>query len=188
MMRSPDIGEESCMSLPARSAIVQNAYVVRDLDEACTRFHRLFGIGPFVGGSQFELASHVYRGRPADAVSLRGVFVQSGTLNVELLQVLSRPPSAFHDMFSVGESGLHHSAEFCEDYEQRKHDWIVAGYAVASEFTLSWGAKICYIDARSVLGHMIELYTEDPVIRHMYRQAREAPLRWSGSPLSIPWE
>ena len=66
------------MSLPARSAIVQNAYVVRDLDEACTRFHRLFGIG--------------------------------------------------------------------------------------------------------------ELYTEDPVIRHMYRQAQEAPLRWSGSPLIIPWE
>ena len=78
MMRSPDIGEESCMSLPARSAIVQNAYVVRDLDEACTRFHRLFGIG--------------------------------------------------------------------------------------------------------------ELYTEDPVIRHMYRQAQEAALRWSGSPLIIPWQ
>ena len=45
-----------------------------------------------------------------------------------------------------------------------------------------------YVDARSVLGHMIELYTEDPVIRDMYRQAREAPLRWSGSPLIIPWE
>jgi hypothetical protein len=176
------------LGLPARSAIVQNAYVVRDLEEACTRFSRLLRIGPFVGGSQFELASHVYRGRPADPVSVRGVFVQSGSLNIELLQVLSPPPSAFHDMFSAGEAGFHHSAEFCEDYEQRKHDWTSAGYAVASEFTLSWGAKICYIDARRALGHMIELYAEDAVIRDMYRQAREAPLHWSGSPLIIPWE
>lgn len=176
------------LGLPARSAIVQNAYVVRDLEEACTRLSRLFGLGPFVGGSRFELTRHVYRGRPADPVSVRGVFVQSGSLNVELLQVLSPPPSAFHDMFCSGEAGFHHIAEFCADYEQRKNDWIAAGHAVASEFTLSWGAKLCYIDARSALGHMVELYTEDAVIRDMYRQAREAPLRWSGSPLIIPWE
>jgi len=182
------VAEHRCMSLPAPSSIVQNAYVVRDLEEACTRFHRLFGIGPFVGGSQFELGNHVYRGRSADAVSVRGVFVQSGSLNIELLQVASGPPSAFHDMFASGEAGFHHVAEFCHDYRQRKDAWIAAGYAVASEFTLSWGAQICYIDARSTLGHMIELYPEDVVIRDMYRQAREAPLGWSGTPLIIPWE
>jgi len=176
------------MKLPARSAVVQNAYVVRDLEEACGRFHRLFGLGPFVGGSQFELANHVYRGQPADAVSVRGVFVQSGSLNVELVQILSKAPSAFHDMFCAGEEGLHHTAEFCEDYGQRRDALVAAGFPVVSEFTLSWGPKICYIDTRASLGHMIELYPEDAVIRDMYRQAREAPLRWSGTPLIIPWE
>ncbi len=175
------------MSVPAPSTIVQNAYVVRDLEEACARFHRLFGIGPFVGGSPFELANHVYRGRPADAVFVKGVFVQSGSHNLELLQVLSGPPSAFHDMFASGEAGFHHVAEFCDDYRQRRDAWIQAGYEVASEFTLSWGAQICYIDTRASLGHMIELYPEDPVIRDMYRQAREAPLRWTGTPLIVPW-
>jgi len=175
------------MSTPGRSAIVQNAYVVRDLDDACRRFHRLHGLGPFVGGSTFELGGHVYRGRSAGAVSVRGVFVQSGPLNVELVQVLSGPPSAFHDMYSPGEEGFHHVAEFCDDYERQRDSWVAAGYPVASEFTLSWGAKICYIDARAGFGHMIELYPQDPVIRDMYRQAAEAPRVWSGAPLIIPW-
>lgn len=178
---------KSGMRAPRRCAIVQNAYVVRDLDDACQRFHRLYGVGPFVGGSQFELKDHIYRGRPANAVSLRGVFVQVGTLNVELLQILSSPPSSFHDMFASGKEGFHHVAEFCDDYEQQKAAWVAAGYPVASEFTLSWGVRICYIDARSDFGHMIELYPQDPVIRDMYRQAREAPYHWRGEPLIIPW-
>src|SRR5262249_9784551 len=135
-----EIGERRCVSLPARSAVVQNAYVVRDLEKACAHFHQLLGVGPFVAGSQFELASHVYRGQPADPVSVRGVFVQSGPLNIELVQVLSAAPSAFHDMFASGEQGFHHTAEFCDDYGQRKDAWVAAGYPVASEFTLSWGA------------------------------------------------
>ena len=36
-----DVGEHRGMSLPTASSIVQNAYVVRNLDEACARFHRL---------------------------------------------------------------------------------------------------------------------------------------------------
>ena len=169
------------------AAIVQNAYVVRDLDEACARFHARYHIGPFVGGSEFELASHVYRGRSASPVKVRGVFVQAGPLNVELIQVLSEAPSAFHDMFPSGQQGLHHVALFCDDYESQRDAWVTEGFPVASEFVLAWGTPICYIDARRELGHMIELYPQDAIILDMYRQARDAADGWDGSKLVIPW-
>jgi hypothetical protein len=169
------------------AAIVQNAYVVRDLDEACARFNARYHIGPFVGGSEFELGCHVYRGRPAAPVKVRGVFVQAGPLNVELIQVLSDGPSAFHDMFPSGKEGLHHVALFCDDYAYQRDAWVTAGSPVASEFILAWGAQICYIDARRELGHMIELYPQDPIILDMYRQARDAASGWDGSKLVIPW-
>ena len=169
------------------AAIVQNAYVVRDLDEACVRFHERYHVGPFVGGTEFELGTHIYRGRPGASVRVRGVFVQAGLLNVELIQVLSEAPSAFHDMFPSGEEGLHHVAMFCDDYESQRDARVMAGHPVASEFTLAWGVQICYIDARRELGHMIELYPEDAVIRDMYRQARDAASGWDGSKLVIPW-
>jgi hypothetical protein len=143
--------------------VVQNCYVVADLEQACRRLNRLYGIGPFLGGGAAVLDHHVHRGRPAPPIELRGVFVQSGDLNIELVQLLSTTPSAFRDPF------------------------VADGFEVASEFTVSFGAQICYIDARPALGHMIELYPESGIIRGMYQQARDAARDWDGRDLIIPW-
>ncbi len=170
------------------AAIVQNCYVVRDLEAACARLHRLYGIGPFVGGATAQLDNHVYRGRAVDPIVLRGVFVQSGDVNLELVELLSTGPSAFHDMYPDGSEGFHHVAIFCNDYAAERDRFVADGLAVASEFTVSFGPSICYIDARSDLGHMIELYPEDAIIRAMYAQARDAARDWDGRELIVPWQ
>jgi hypothetical protein len=110
-----------------RAQVVQNCYVVRNLEEGCERLHQLYGIGPFVGGVQAELGSHVHRGHPAPPIVLRGVFVQSGELNVELVELISTTPSAFHDMYANGREGLHHVAMFCDDYEAERDAFVAAG-------------------------------------------------------------
>jgi len=167
---------------------VQNCYVVADLDAACRRFHDLYGIGPFVGGSEGVLNEHFYRGEPAAPIRLRGVFVQSGDLNIELVELLSDAPSAFHDMFARGEEGFHHAAIFSDEYEKDRDSFVSAGMPVASEFTTPFGAKICYLDARETLGHMIELYPESAIIRDMYQQTRTASQGWNGRELLVPWQ
>lgn len=174
-------------ALMEQARIVQNCYVVPDLDHACAQMHQLYGIGPFLGGQPAELRDHVYRGRPAQPIRYRSVFVQSGELNVELIQPLSPAPSAFHDMFPDGGPGFHHVAVFCTDYASERDAFVAAGFPVASEFTAGVGAQICYIDARGVLGHMIELYPEHAAIRAKYRQTRDAAAAWDGSQLIIPW-
>lgn len=168
-------------------SVVQNCYVVKDLDEACQRFYRIYGIGPFVGGSEGVLDNHVYRGQPAPPIHLRAVFVQSGDLNIELVQLLSDGPSAFHDMYGDGGEGLHHVALFADDYEAERDRFVSLGMPVASEFTVPFGAQICYIDAREQLGHMIELYPEHEIIRAMYAQARNEAIDWDRRQLIVPW-
>lgn len=166
---------------------VQNCYVVADLDASCRRMHDLYGIGPFIGGKEVVLDNHVYRGTAAEPVRLRGVFVQSGDHNIELVELLSDAPSAFHDMFARGQEGFHHAAVFADDYEATRDRFVAAGMPVASEFTVSFGAMICYLDARDTLGHMIELYPENDIIRGMYRQTREEAQAWDGRDLIVPW-
>lgn len=168
-------------------AIVQNCYVVRDLDAACTRLRALYGIGPFVGGGEGVLDNHVYRGSPAEPIRIRGVFVQSGDLNLELVQLLSSAPSAFHDLFPDGGEGFHHTAMFCPDYAATRDAFVAAGMPVASEFVTAFGAAICYVDARAAHGHMIELYSEHPTIRAMYARARDAAADWDCCDLIVPW-
>lgn len=167
--------------------IVQYCYVVRDLERECARLHALLGVGPFVGGMEAVLGDHLYHGRPADPIRLRGVFVQSGDLNIELVQMLSTGPCAFTDMYRNGAEGLHHAAMFSDDYEGEKARWIAAGHPVVSEFSTGFGAKICYIDARRPFGHFIELYPENPIIRAMYAQTVEEAGAWDGRQLIVPW-
>ena len=167
--------------------VVQNCYVVADLEQAGRRLNRLYGIGPFLGGGAAVLDRHFHRGRPAPPIELRGVFVQSGDLNIELVQLLSTTPSAFHDMYPDGGEGFHHVAMFCDDYALRRDAFVADGFEIASEFTVSFGARICYVDARASLGHMIELYPESDIIRGMYQQARDAARDWDGKDLIIPW-
>jgi hypothetical protein len=168
-------------------SIVQIGYVVHNFEESCARLNALFGVGPFLGGTPFTLENHIYRGRPAAPIHLRGVFVQSGEMNIELLQVLSNGPSAFGDMFTGAEEGVHHTAQFCTDYTAERNRLVAAGFPVASAFTTAFGAEICYVDTRAALGHMIELYPEHPIIRGMYAQTRAAASAWNGAALIIPW-
>lgn len=177
----------------AALAFVQNCYVVNDLDAAVQAMHRRFGIGPFVGGGVGELDNHFYRGEPAAPIRMRGVFVQSGELNIELVQILSDGPCAFTDMYPRGANGrqsegLHHAAIFCPDYAATRDQFVADGATIASEFTVSFGATICYVDARPTLGHMIELYPENAIIRAMYAQARAAAANWDRRELIIPWQ
>jgi hypothetical protein len=170
-----------------RGRIVQNAYIVENLEAACERMNRLYGIGPFVGGVAFELNHHVYRGRPSPPIPLKTVFVQSGDLNIELIQLLSDAPSAFRDMYQGKSEGLHHVAMFCDNYEVERDALVAAGMPVASELLTVFGAKICYIDARETMGHMIELYPENKIIRRMYQQVKDAAIAWDKKHLIVPW-
>ena len=147
----------------------------------------MLGIGPFIGGGSAVLDNHEYRGKPAPPINFRCVFVQSGDIVIELIQLVSSAPSAFHDMFRDGAQGLHHSAIFCSDYEAERDALVAAGYPVASEFTVSFGARICYVDTRPVLGHMLELYPPHPRIHAMYRRTWEAAESWDGRDLVVPW-
>lgn len=173
-------------SMAART-FVQNCYVVKDLDLACSRLHELLGIGPFVGGGEVVLGNHVYRGQATAPIRLRGVFVQSGRHNVELVQIVSNGPSAFHDMFQSDGEGLHHCAMFTDDYGGEKERWVAAGFDIASEFTTAFGAQICYVDARPMFGHFIEVYPENPIIRDMYAHAEREAQSWDGRDLIVPW-
>lgn len=166
--------------------IVQNCYVVDNLEAACERMHGLYGIGPFVGGTLGVLDQHVYRGVPAEPIQLRAVFVQSGPLNIELVELVSESPSAFHDMYPAGGQGFHHVAAFCADYEGERDRYVAMGLPVASEFIVL-DEKLCYIDARREVGHMIELYPENPTIRSMYAQAAHEAKNWDGKTLIVPW-
>lgn len=167
--------------------LVQMAFLVPNLEEGCAALNRTYGWGPFLGGTEGVLAEHTYRGEPADPIRIRGVFVQTGDLNVEVIEVVSDAPSAFHEMLRADSQPiLHHCATFAEDYVAMRDHFVARGYPVVSEFGFG-GRQICYVDTRPLLGYMTEIYPEMPIIRAMYAQAREAAHRRPGEGTITPF-
>src|SRR5271154_3740064 len=87
-------------------------------------------------------------------------------------------------MYSNGAEEFHHVAFFSADYESDRDRMVAQGVPVASEFVTGFGAKICYCDARSSLGHMIEIYPEHEIISYVRPVTDGAGFRL-GNPLCL---
>ena len=167
--------------------LAQMAFLVPDLEAGCAALNRAYGWGPFLGGTEGVLADHVYRGEPTPPIRIRGVFVQTGAINVEVIEVVSDAPSAFHEMLRAdGEPVLHHCATFAADYVGTRDHLVAQGFPVVSEFGFA-GRRICYVDTRPLLGFMTEIYPDLPVIRAMYAETVAAAEARPGSPAITPF-
>ena len=182
---APVAGRARVSILPV--TLVQMAFLVPNLEAGCAALGRAYGWGPFLGGTEGVLADHTYRGAPADPICIRGVFVQTGDINVEVIEVVSHAPSAFHEMLRAdGQPVLHHCATFAADYTGTRDHLVAQGYPVVSEFGFA-GHRICYVDTRPLLGYMTEIYPELPIIRAMYAETVDATLARPGDPTITPF-
>ena len=166
--------------------VVQLAYVVTELEAACQTFRELYGIGPFFRSPTHALPNVRYRGSPTEPVVIDVAFAQSGDMNIELVAQISPGPSAFREMYAEGEQGLHHVAVFASDYAADHQALIDAGHEEVMDLRRGDDCRICFIDARPTLGHMIELYTDHPLLRHLYAFVRKETERWNGKDLILP--
>ena len=170
--------------MPFTHHLIQNAYVVNDIDAAIARWHALWGIGPFFVRRHIEMPHVRYRGAPS-TIDMSAVYVQAGPIQVELVQQHCDAPSAFRDMFARGEEGLHHVAVIPDDYDRLLAHYASLGYPVAGEVRTAGGRGASFVDTRPMLGHMMEVYMPGEGIRTLYRNVADAAASWDRRQLKV---
>lgn len=170
--------------MPFSHRIIQNAYVVDDLDRAIARWHGLWGIGPFFVRRHLKLAQVSYRGAPA-ALDFSAAYVQAGPIMVELVEQHDARPSAFRDMFAPGQQGLHHVAVVPDDYDRLIAHYAALGFPLASELRTASGRGAAFVDTRAMLGHMTEVYLPSEGLEALYREVATAAAGWDRRRLTI---
>ena len=105
---------------------------------------------------------------------------QAGDIQIELVSQRDTRPSFWHDVVPAGQTGLHHMALYCDDYDASLDAYLGAGMAVAFS-GLMMGARVCWVDATRTLGFMIELIEANPVADAVFANFREAARDWDGS-------
>ena len=169
--------------------MVQNAYIVESLDEACNQMHKLFGLGPFIIVRGIKLENHRYRGTKTDDVIVDAAVAQSGEQQIELVELKNDVPNAMRDMYPGKGVVMHHVAHLDDDYDYKKirDELVAAGYPVASEFNIHGGTDVCLVDTRPLFGHMLQLYSDIPFEQAMYKRAREITDAWDGKDVIVEW-
>jgi hypothetical protein len=156
---------------------VQVAWHVPDPAAAAIRCARDFGWGPFYLLEHIPLQRCSYRGNVArfDHSSAYG---QAGDLMIELITQHDDSPSVLRDMYTAEQSGVHHVACFVADLDATLGSGAV-GFETVLDAT-SNGVRFVMLDARALLGHMLELYEQGGALQRFYDFVRRKSTGWDG--------
>lgn len=166
--------------------ILQNAYVVNDIDAAILHWHRTFNIGPFFLTRHVSVEKSTYRGTHTP-IDFSVAIAQAGDVQVELIQQHCTSPSGFRDMYPAGSEGHHHIAVFADNYDEEVARYAQQAAPVATSGVFG-GARFCYVDARETIGVFVEILEENAGIRAYFDQIRTTANdpRWVGKPVYLP--
>jgi glyoxalase/bleomycin resistance protein/dioxygenase superfamily protein len=165
-------------SFPNRD-FMQVCWVVPDLNAAIESWARSTGVGPFFWFDEVACADGRHRGAPAEFPAVTAAIAYAGDLQIELVCQDNDQAGVFRDVFNRGQSGLHHMALVCTDYESERDAYVAAGAELAFEGRIG-NSRTCWVDTTPTIGFMVELLEPSPVREAGFAAMREAAQSWDG--------
>lgn len=169
---------------------MQICWVVPDLEAAVHHWVNTTGVGPFFMFDSVSFDNPVYRGEPATCPNISAAMAQAGNIQIELVCQHDKTPSIWRDVVPYEQSGLHHMALYCEDYDANVNAYTGnnSDRDRAIAFSgLMMGSRVCWVDTVEPLGFMVELIEANPVADSVFASFREAAENWDGrEPMRYP--
>ena len=166
--------------MPARfSPIVQNGYVVRDLERSMDHWTQKCGIGPFFLLEHINFAKLMFRGQPTK-IDMTAAIAYWGDVQVELIYQHDKAPSIYTEFAAAKGEGLQHVGVMTDSVDEH-----LAQLAKHDVEPVQWGAtatgiRFAYVNTDQHPGGMIELIERGPAIDAFFGMAREAARTWDG--------
>lgn len=136
--------------------VEQIGIIVKDIDKTIEYYVKVLGWGPF-NISEVALEGCLYRGKPTD-VKLKMAMAQSGSIEIELIQVLDGESIHSEFLRERGE-GIQHVRFSVNNLDEILAQWAEDGIEPVwqhsfPELGISWA----YVDTDQVGGVMTELF------------------------------
>lgn len=157
----------------------QIAYYVPDARRAAIEHSSAFGSGPYFVMDNIPMSLARYRGEIGvfDHTSAYG---QWGDVMVEMVQVNSREPSVFTDLYPNGGPGFHHVALIVDNLQATMREFEAKGFPEGFYGEVQPGAAFAMMDATKHFGHFVELYEPSAPLLKVYHNVRAASLSFAG--------
>ncbi len=160
--------------------LVQIAFTVPDLEAACREWAERVGAGPFLIRQHMQVNA-THDGEPA-IYDHSAAFGQWGPLMLELVELHECSPAPLNDAFRhSAPNAVNHYAYFVENLAASSAALQEQGFPLMMELVSSSGMQVHFLDGRSTIGGLIEIYEGSEHIRAHYAKVAELARDWDGS-------
>jgi hypothetical protein len=165
--------------------VMQNGFVVADLNAAIDHWARTIGVGPFFVFEKVAFKECWYRGKPATDIDLTVAIAYWGDVQIELIRQRNKVPSIYTDFEAKGVSGLQHMGVMSENLDTDLSRLAVRGITPVQHGTTP-GMRFAYVNTDHHPGGMIELIEATPKARAFFEHIRVAAREWDGRDAAVP--
>lgn len=166
---------------PLFGPVMQNAFVVNDLEAALDHWTRVMGVGPFFVFERIEFAEVGYQGRSALDIDLTVAIGYWGNLQIELIHQRNDVPSIYTDFPARHVGGLQHMGVITESVSQDLDRLKRVGIEAVQYGITSGGLRFAYVSTDQHPGGMIELIESNPGMLKFFSKMQAAAQEWDGS-------
>ena len=159
--------------------IMQNGFVVEDLDAAIDHWVRVMNVGPFFVLEHIPFVDTFFRGEPLD-IDLNVAIAYSGEIQIELIEQLNDAPSIYTEFAKSGRYGLQHMGVMTDSVADHLARLEPLGIRPVQHGATAAGAKFAYVDTDVTPGFMIELIESNEMMTGAFRMIYEASKHWDG--------
>lgn len=159
--------------------VMQNGFVVRDLDAAIDHWVRVMNVGPFFLFDHIAFKESWFRGQPVE-LDLTVAIAYSGEIQIELIHQHNDTPSIYTDFTHRGLYGLQHMGVMTESVAEHLARLQPLGIHPVQHGETAAGARFAYLDTDVIPGFMIELIEASPMMVGAFRMIYDAAQSWDG--------
>jgi methylmalonyl-CoA/ethylmalonyl-CoA epimerase len=168
------------MPSPVFGPVIQNAFVVRDMDAALAYWIEVMGVGPFYRIDNATYREALYRNAPASP-KYSVAIAYWGDTQIELVAPTSDNPSIYKEFLDEGHDGLlHHMCVTVENMDDFRHSIEGSGFETLAELALEPEGHVLYLRGAGQRWPLIEVGEFPPAIFDLFKRVKSASEQWNG--------
>ena len=165
--------------------VMQNAFMVEDVQAAIEHWTRNLQVGPFFVFERVPFKEVWYRGEPATGIDLTVAIAYWGDMQIELIRQNNDVPSIYNDFRAQGRTGLQHMGVMSAHLE-RDLARLSGKNIVPVQYGSAAGMRFAYVSTDFHAGGMVELIEATPKTVAFFERMRQAARMWDGRDAIVP--
>lgn len=167
--------------MPSRfGPIVQNGFVVRDLEAAAKHWSERLAVGPFYVIEHVAFGPSFFRGSPLN-LDMSVAVAQWGEIQIELIVQHDSSASIYTEFAAQHGEGLQHVGVLTDSVEEHLERLRPLGIEPVQWGVTAAGMRFAYVSTDAHPGAMIELIETGAAVQAFFAKVRNCAATWDGT-------